>query len=195
LEDIAIMRALPNMTVIVPCDAEEARKATLAAAATTGPVYLRLAREKTPVFTTKDTPFTVGKAEIFFGSEKKPDVALVACGPLVYSALLAAVQLEKDGIVVRVINNHTVKPMDEETILQAAKDAGALVTIEEHQIAGGLGSAVAEVLAQKYPVPVEFVGVQDHFGESGEPAELLKKFGLDIPDIVAAAKTVIERKA
>lgn len=203
LEDIALMRVLPNMTVIYPCDAEEARKATLAAAALPGPVYLRLAREKTPVFTTKDTSFIVGKAEVFWNSKGSPstssgrsalDVAIIACGPLVHNALLAAVELEKKGVKVRVINNHTIKPMDKETILSAARAAGCVVTVEEHQVAGGMGSAVAEILAHSYPVPVECVGVQDHFGESGEPGELIIKFGLGVGDIIKAAKRAISRK-
>lgn len=210
LEDIAIMRALPNMTIIYPCDAEEARKATLAAVDVKGPVYLRLARPKTPVFTTAKTPFKVGRAEVFFdscfahslakarkgkkASQDRPDVAIIACGPLVYQALLAAAKLEKAKIKVRVINNHTIKPMDEKTIIKAARDAGAVVTVEEHQVMGGMGSAVAEILAKHYPVPMEFVGVQNKFGESGEANELLDKYGLGVEDIVRAAKRAINRK-
>src|SRR3989338_11700096 len=146
LEDIAIMRALPNMTVIYPCDAVEAKKATMSAVDVKGPVYLRLAREKTPVFTTIKTPFKVGRAEVFFdscsakASQDRPDVAIIACGPLVYNALLAAAKLEAAKIKVRVINNHTIKPMDEKTIIKAAKDSGAVVTVEEHQIMGGMVS-------------------------------------------------------
>ncbi|MBI1957309.1 MAG: transketolase family protein [Candidatus Niyogibacteria bacterium] len=194
IEDIAITRVIANMTVIVPCDAIEARKATAAAAEFAGPVYLRFAREKTPVFTTAETPFTIGQAEIFYEPDKKPDVAIVACGPLVHNALLAAAELEKEGTAVRVINNHTVKPLDEKTILKAAKDAGCLVTVEEHQINGGMGSAVAEVIARNHPVPIEFVGVANRFGESGEPQELIKHFGMAPEHIVAAARRAIQRK-
>ncbi|MCH8872303.1 hypothetical protein IH824_05955 [candidate division KSB1 bacterium] len=159
-----------------------------------GPVYLRVAREKTPVFTTPDKPFEVGKAEIFFDSDGKPDVAIIACGPLVHNAILAANELEKDGMKICVINNHTIKPIDEKTIIQAAKDAGALVTVEEHQINGGMGSAVAEVITRNFPVPIEFVGVQNRFGESGDPNELIKHFGMEPEHIVAAAKKAIKRK-
>ncbi|MFA7286420.1 MAG: transketolase C-terminal domain-containing protein [Patescibacteria group bacterium] len=194
LEDIAIMRALPNMTVLYPCDANEAQKATLAAAKTKHPVYLRLAREKTAVFTTKQTPFVIGKAEVFFESKGKPDVVLLASGPLVYETIMAAHALEKIGRSVRVINLHTIKPIDERTLIKAARDAGAIVTVEEHQIAGGMGSAVAEILAQHNPVPIEFVGIKNHFGESGTPEQLLKKFGLTEAGIVRAAKQAIARK-
>ncbi len=203
IEDIAITRVIPNMTVIVPCDAVEARKATMAAAGLSGPVYLRFAREKTAVFTTAETPFVVGKAEIFWepggspsfdSGRPQPDVAVVACGPLVHNALLAAHELEKEGIKVRVINNHTVKPMDEETIIKAAKDAGAVVTVEEHQINGGMGSAVAEVLTRNCPVPMEFVGVQNRFGESGAPDELIEAFGMGVSDIKDAIRRALQRK-
>lgn len=196
IEDIAITRPIANMTVVVPCDQHEARKATIIVADLEGPVYLRFAREKTPVFTTPDTPFEVGKAEVFFDPPAggKLDVALIACGPLVHNAILAAAELEKNGIKVRVINNHTVKPMDEKTIIQAAKDAGALVTVEEHQINGGMGSAVAEVITRNYPVPIEFIGVQNRFGESGSPNELIKHFGMAPEHIIKAAKKAIKRK-
>ncbi len=194
IEDIAIMRPIANMTVISPCDVHEARKATLAAADLPGPVYIRFAREKTPVFTTPQTPFQVGKAEIFWDSGKKPDVSVIAAGLLVHNAILAAAELEKEGINVRVINNHTIKPMDEKTIIQAAKDAGAVVTAEEHQVQGGMGSAVAEVLAKNYPVPMEFVGVQNRFGESGAPNELIEHFGMGVSHIKAAVKKVLKRK-
>jgi len=200
LEDIAIMRTIPNMTIFAPCDMHEGKKAALAALDVNGPVYIRYTREKTPVFTTLDTPFEIGKAKIFFDSSlsslaTKLDVAVIACGPLVHNAILAAAELEKDGIGVRVINNHTIKPIDEDTIIQAAKDAGAIVTVEEHQIAGGMGSAVAEVLAKNHPVPIEFVGVQNRFGESGEPNELIEHFGMGVKHIIDAAKKVIKRKA
>lgn len=196
IEDIAITRPIANMTVLVPCDMHEAEKATYAAANMQGPVYIRLAREKTPVFTTATTPFEIGKAQVFWNEPEgtKPDVALIACGSLVHNALLAAKQLEAEGIKVRLINNVSVKPMDEETIIVGAKDAGAVVTIEEHQVAGGMGSAVAEVLARNHPVPIEFIGVQNHFGQSGDPNELVEHFGMGVSHIVEAAKKVIARK-
>ena len=204
IEDIAIMRPIANMIVIAPSDVNEAEKATLAAADLPGPVYLRFAREKTPVFTTRETLFQVGRAEIFWeadlgvsppsGGESALDVAVIACGPLVHNAILAAAELEKEGVKVRVINNHTIKPMDEKTIIQAAKDAGAVVTVEEHQVRGGMGSAVAEVLARSCPVPIEFVGVQNRFGESGAPDELIEHFGMGVSHIKEAVKKVIKRK-
>jgi len=194
IEDIALMRVIPNMTVLVPCDSIEAEKATYQAGKINGPVYLRFAREKTPVFTTLDSPFQIGKAEIFWDCEDKPDVAIIGCGPVLHNAILAAADLEKEGIKVRVINNHTIKPMDVETIIKAAQDAGVVVTVEEHQIAGGMGSAVAEILAQNLPVPIEFVGVKDRFGESGEPNELIEIFGMGVSHIKEAAKKVISRK-
>ncbi|MFA6132056.1 MAG: transketolase family protein [Patescibacteria group bacterium] len=192
LEDIALTRVLPNMTVIVPCDALEARKATLAAATIKGPVYLRLTREPSPVFTKPLTPFKVGRAETFY---KGNDATIIAAGPILFEALKAAVNLkQKNGINVRVINCHTIKPLDTKTILAAAKQTGAIVTVEEHMVAGGLGSAVAELLAEHCPVPMEFVGVKDKFGESGKPEELLEKYGLKAKDIMAAAIKVIKRK-
>lgn len=196
IEDIAIMRPIANMTVLTPCDAEEGRKITVAAAKMCGPVYMRFAREKTPVFTTKDTPFEVGKAEIFWTEPKgkKADVLVVACGPLVHNALMAAGDLEKDGMGVRVINAASIKPMDEKTIVASAKDAGAVVTVEEHQITGGMGGAVAEVLARHCPVPIEFVGVQDRFGESGPPQTLIEEFGMGVVHIKKAIQKVIQRK-
>lgn len=194
IEDIAITRPIANMTVLAPCDAHEARKATAAAADFPGPVYIRFAREKTPVFTTTDTPFKIGRAEVFWRSASTLDVAIIACGPLVHNAILAASELEQEGIGVGVINNHTIKPMDEETIIQIAKDAGAVVTVEEHQVMGGMGSAVAEVLARNHPVPVEFIGVQGCFGESGLPNELIEKFGMGVSHIKEAVRTVLKRK-
>ncbi|OGF82163.1 transketolase [Candidatus Giovannonibacteria bacterium RIFCSPLOWO2_01_FULL_46_13] len=194
IEDIAITRVLPNMTVVVPCDAVEAKKATTASVGLKNVVYLRFAREKTPILTTDKTPFKVGRAEVFWDSKGKPDVAVISCGPLVHNALLAAVELEKKGVNVRVINNHTIKPMDESTILKAAKDAGCLVTVEEHQINGGMGSAVAEIITRNYPVPIEFVGVRNRFGESGEPNELIEHFGMSPKYIIEAAKKVLKRK-
>jgi len=194
IEDIALMRPIPNMAVINPCDANEAKKATIAAVGINGPVYLRFAREKTPVFTMPETNFEIGKAETFFDSGKKLDVSIIACGPLVHNAILAAADLEKEGLKVRVINNHTIKPMDEKTIIEAAKDAGAVVAVEEHQVQGGMGSAVAEVLAKNFPVPMEFVGVQNRFGESGTPEELIERFGMGVSHIKEAVKKVLKRK-
>ena len=192
-EDIAIMRAMPNMKVFVPCDAVEARKATLAAAQVYGPVYLRFQREKTPVMTTDETPFIPGKAEIFWQS-KKPEVLIIGCGGLLYNALLAARELEEDGIGSVVLNVHTIKPIDDKKITELTKKIGAVVTVEEHQVQGGLGGAVAEVLAKFAPTPIEFIGMQDSFGESGKPEELIKKFGMMPKDVAAAAKRAIRRK-
>lgn len=196
IEDMALTRPIANMTVLAPCDMWEAEKATYAAAQIKGPVYIRYAREKTPVFTTKDTPFEIGKAQVFWDPlvGGKPDVAIIACGPLAHNAILAASELEKEGISVIVVNNPSVKPIDEETIIQAAKDAGAIVTVEEHQVAGGMGSAVAEVLAKHHPVPVEFIGVQNRFGQSGTPNELIEHYGMGVSHIKEAAKKVISRK-
>jgi len=191
LEDIAIVRVLPNMTVLAPCDAVETKKATIAAGKMEGPVYLRFAREATPVFTTTDTPFRIGEAEAF---RKGKDATIIACGPIVYEALLAAEDLSKQGIDVRVINNHTIKPIDDEMIIKAAQETGAIVTGEDHQVTGGLGSAVAEVLSKNHPVPIEMIGVQDRFGESGAPEELMKEFGLISANIKEAVKKVLKRK-
>lgn len=193
LEDIGLMRMLPNMTVIVPSDAEEACKATVAAAKTSGPVYLRFGRAPTPLFTTLSTPFEIGKANVLWRSEN-PQAALVACGSLVHTALLAAQELEKEGIGSIVVDNHTVKPMDDETVVSVAKKCGAVVTLEEHQIAGGMGSAVAELLAREHPVPQEFIGVHDVFGQSGEPDELMRHYKMDVASVVEAAKKAVSRK-
>lgn len=194
LEDIATMRSMPNMIVIYPCDAIEAKKATAEAAKNGKPTYLRFAREGTPQFTTKDTPFEIGKALPLWES-KDPKVAIIATGPLVHEAMLAARELDSTGIESLVVNCHTVKPIDEETVIQAAMKARCVVTVEEHQVNGGLGGAVAEVLAKNYPAPQEFVAVQDRFGESGDPDKLLKEFELKAPDIIEAAKGAIKRKS
>lgn len=191
LEDIAITRVLPNMTVLAPCDQLYTYQATMAAAKYNGPVYLRFARNATPVFTTKKTPFALGKSTVMWNGK---DVAIAACGPLVYQALLAAKALEEKGISCRVIDVTSIKPLDEKTIVKAAKDCGAFVTVEEHQKHGGMGSAVMECLAWNAPVPVETVAVQDRFGESGEPDQLLKAFGLMSSDIMKAVKKVLKRK-
>lgn len=193
VEDIATMRVMANMKVIVPCDAEEAKKATVASAKIWGPVYLRFAREATPVITTAKTPFTPGKAEIFWES-KKPEAVIIACGTLVATALEAAAALERDGVGTIVLNNHTIKPLDEQKILELAKRTGAIVTAEEHQVAGGMGGAVAELLARTHPTPQEFIGMQNTYGESGKPDELLNAYGMGVGDIVAAVHRVIKRK-
>jgi len=193
LEDIALMRTMPNMIVVVPSDSIETRKAIVEAASNGKPTYIRFARDATPVITTDDSPFKIGQAE-FLWEDKDPQVALIACGPLVYEALKAARDLAKSNINSLVVNSHTVKPMDEAAIIKAAKLAGAIVTIEEAQVMGGMGSAVAEVLAKNFPVPIEFIGMQDSFGESGKPQQLLEKFNMTAADIVTGAKKVIRRK-
>jgi transketolase len=191
LEDIAIVRVLPNIVVEVPCDVHEARKTTLASADHKGPFYFRFGREKTPIITTAETPFEIGKVITLRDGD---DVSIVACGPLVYQSLLAAEQLATEGISARVINNHTIKPIDKLGLAKAAKETGAIVTVEEHQITGGLGGAVAEALGESYPVPIERVGMPDTFGESGNPAELYEKYGMSISKIKEAAKSVIKKK-
>lgn len=192
LEDLALMRPLPRFTVISPCDAEEGRKATLAAAKTGTPVYLRFGREKTPVMTTKDTPFTIGKANIFWRSDS-PRVSIIATGPLLYNALIAARDLEKEGIGSIIVDVHTLKPLDSETILTCAKETRAVVSVEEHQITGGLGGAIAELLSREFPTPMEFIGVHDEFGQSGEAKELIEHYRLGPSHIVAAVKKVLSR--
>lgn len=193
VEDIATMRVMANMKVFVPCDAVEAKKATLAAAKIWGPVYLRLGREKTPIMTTEATPYAPGKAEVFWES-RGSECLIIGCGSILYNALLAAKELEKEKIKVTVLNVHSVKPLDEKKIVALAKSSGAVVTVEEHQVLGGLGGAVAELLAEHAPTPMEFIGMQNVFGESGAPAELLEKYGMDAKAIVAAVKRVIKRK-
>ena len=198
LEDIALMRVLPNMIVVVPCDAIEAEKATLAAAFNSQPTYLRFGRDKSAVFTTSETPFEIGKAIVLrdpaSAGQVANDVAIVGCGMLLYNALVAAEELSREGIECMVINSHTVKPLDGKTIIEAAQKTGAVVSVEEHQIAGGLGSAIAELLAKNYPVPQEFIGLQDRFGESGTTEELIKACGLGVTHIKDAVKKVIARK-
>ncbi len=191
LEDIAISRVLPNMKVIVPCDAIETRKATIASAGIQGPVYTRFGRAAVPVITEDDTPFTVGKANLL---REGSDLTIIACGLMVYEALTACDILKKKGISARVINMHTIKPLDIAAVVNAAEETGAIVTVEEHQLFGGLGSAVSEVIVQNCPVPVEMVGMKDCFGESGEAEELLEKYHLKDRDIVEAARKVLKRK-
>jgi transketolase len=189
IEDLAITRVMPRMVVISPCDAIEARKATIAAAETDTPVYIRLAREKTPVMTTDDTPFELGKAYTVWKTET-PKVGIIATGALLHKALMAARELAGE-IEVEVLNLHTIKPIDEEAIINLAKRAGKIVTVEEHQVAGGMGSAVAEVLARKFPVPMKFIGVHDEFGQSGTPEELIEHYGMGTRAIVAAVKELV----
>lgn len=191
LEDIALMRVLPNMVVVVPGDALEAERATLALAADPRPGYLRLTREATPVLTTEKTPFEIGKAYVY---ERGSDVTIIATGVMTYRALLAAEILYKDGIEAEVIHVPTIKPLDGATILESVKKTGAVVTVEEAQIAGGLGGAIAELLAEHVPAPLRRIGVKDSFGESGTPEELLKKHGLLPHNIVLAAHEVTDRK-
>lgn len=190
LEDMAIMRAIPNMTVIAPADSIESRKATFAASEYNHPVYMRFGREKVPVVTTQKTPFKIGRAEVF---REGKDVTVIACGSLVYEALIAAESL-KGEFEVEVINNHTLKPIDAKTIISSARKTGAVVTAEEHQITGGLGGAVMEVLAENVPVPVERIGVRDCFGQSGQPDQLMDEYGLRSANISDAIKKVVRRK-
>lgn len=195
LEDIALMRVLPNMDVISPCDSIEAQKATFALAKSKRPAYLRLAREKTAIITTEETPFEIGKAQILW----KPDIGLaqvgiIATGSLVHRALLAAKELEAEGIKTKVMNLSSIKPLDSEAVIALARESNRIVTVEEHQVAGGMGSAVAEVLAQNYPVPVEFIGIQDKFGQSGNPDELVEHYGMGKDAIKEAVKKIINRK-
>lgn len=194
LEDIGIMRLLPNMIVLTPCDAIEAKKATLAIAKLRKPAYLRLAREKSPVITTEDTPFEIGKAQIFHETDGIAHVGVIACGALVHNAMRAAQKLEKEGIRVKVMNMGTIKPFDTEAVIALAKETKALVTVEEHQQAGGLGGAVAECLSENFPCALERVGVKDEFGQSGTPAELIEFFHLGTDGIMAAVKKVLNRK-
>lgn len=196
IEDIAITRVIPNIVVISPCDAIEAKKATIACAKTKFPTYLRLAREKTPIITTNETPFEIGKAQLLFApdKDKRAEIGIIATGALLYRALKVAYELEKEGKMVKVLNLSTVKPLDEDTVWKLAHEAGAIVTVEEHQIAGGMGSAVAECLARHYPVPIEFIGIKDEFGQSGTPDELLEHYGMGEKDIKTAVQKVLLRK-
>jgi transketolase len=185
------MRIMPNMTVIVPCDALEAKRATIEAAAIKGPVYIRLGRSGMPVITKESDAFKIGKANTI---REGRDISIVACGQMVYESMLACDELKKEGIDARLINIHTPKPIDKDCIIAAAKQTKAMVVVEEHTVAGGLGSAIAEVLAEDYPVPIKFVGIRDKFGLSGEPDELFEHFGLKSKYIVKAAKEAIGMK-
>lgn len=191
LEEITLMRMLPNMSIIVPCDAIEARKATIEAARVDGSIYIRLGRNPAHVITSEKDKFEIGKAVLL---REGKDVTIFACGHMVYEALCARDILEKEGISARVINLHTPKPIDRDIIIKAAKETGAIVTAEEHTIYGGFGSAICEVLAENYPVIVKMVGIKDSFGESGEPDELFRHFGITRDDIVKQAKEAIKAK-
>ncbi|MFT5170153.1 MAG: transketolase [Lysobacterales bacterium] len=191
LEDLALMRVLPNMKVVVPVDDFEARKASRQFAKDVGPMYMRTTRCNVPVITDENTPFEIGKANVL---REGKDATLIACGILVSEGLSAAKILVEEGIDLRVVNMHTIKPIDEDCIVRAVKETGAIVTAEEHQMAGGLGGAVAEVMGRLAPAPMEFVAMNDSFGQSGSPEELLKEYGLKDVDIVKAVKKVIKRK-
>lgn len=190
LEDIGLMKMLPGMTVIVPCDYAQTKAATIAIADYVGPVYLRFGRPSWPIFTA-DRPFEIGKAQFF---SEGTDVTIFACGHLVWNAIQAGAVLQEKGISVEVINIHTVKPLDEAAVINSLRKTKCAVTAEEHNIIGGMGDMIAQCAAKNFPVPIEMVGTKDTFGESGTPAQLLKKYGLDIPDIVAAAEKVMARK-
>ncbi len=192
LEDIALMRVIPNMVVISPCDAVEAEKATIAIAKTKEPTYLRLQRDNGPVITTKETPFEIGKAQILFKPEiGLASVGIIASGPIIYNALKAGKELEKEGIRVKIMNLSTIKPLDSTAILKLAKETKNIVTLEDHQVAGGVGSAVAECLAKNHPTKIKFLGVEDDFGQSGTKEELLKNYKLDTPYIVESIKKLL----
>ena len=191
LEDIGLMRLLPNMTVIVPCDFNQTKAATLAIADYEGPVYLRFGRPKWPNFTEENQHFEIGKAQVL---AEGSDITIFACGHLVWKAVEAAKILEEKGISVELINIHTIKPLDEEAIIKSISKTKCAVTAEEHNILGGLGDCIAHVAAKNCPIHIEYVGTKDTFGESGKPEELLKKYGLDTPDIVAAAEKSLARK-
>lgn len=191
LEEIALMRILPNMTVVVPCDALEAERATVEAAKIKGPVYLRFGRASIPVITREEEPFKIGKANIL---REGKDISIFACGQMVYEAMLACDELAKEGIKARLVNLHTPKPIDKEAIMKAAYETGAIVTVEEHTVLGGMGSAIAEVVSQTHPVPIKMVGIQDRFGVSGDPDKLFEYFGLTPKNIVIAAKEALKMK-
>lgn len=192
-EDIATTRCWPIIEVYVPCDAIEAEKATIASANTTKPVYIRYSRDKTPVITTKETPFEVGKMQDFWVTDN-PEVTIFATGYMTYYALKAAKELEEEGFSVLVVNVATVKPLDEKGIMRFTSYTNAAVTVEDHQVAGGMGSAIAEFLARNNPLPMEFIGLQNTFAESGKPEELLDKYGMGVAAIKEAAKKAASRK-
>jgi transketolase len=191
LEDIGLMKMLPGMTVIVPCDYNQTKAATIAIADYNGPVYLRFGRPVWPIFTNPEEPFVIGKAQHF---SRGNDVSIFACGHLVWKAIEAARILKEKGIDAEVINIHTIKPLDREAVIASIQKTGCAVTAEEHNVLGGLGDSIAQVSVKEFPIPIEMIGTQDTFGESGKPTELLKKYGLDTEFIVAAAEKAIARK-
>ena len=191
LEDVALMRVLPKMTVIVPADANEAKNAIKSVLQLSSPVYIRLSREKLPVVTKPDEKFEVGKAKVL---TKGKDCVIISCGVMVYESLVAYEMLQKEGIECSVVNIHTIKPIDEDTIIKTARDCGCIVTVEEHQVMGGMGSAVAEVLVKNYPVPMEIMGLEDKFGESGNANELLEKYSLKDKNIIEKVKKILKIK-
>jgi transketolase len=192
LEDIGLMKMLPHMTVIVPCDYNQTKAATIAIADHHGPVYLRFGRPSWPIFTNPDEPFVIGKAQRF---SEGTDLSIFACGHMVWNAIQAGAALQEKGLSVEVINIHTIKPLDEEAVLESIRKTRCAVTVEEHNIIGGLGDAISQVAARNFPIPIEYIGTYDTFGESGTPDQLLKKYHLDVPDIIAAAEKVISRKS
>lgn len=191
LEDIGLMKMLPGMTVIVPADYNQTKQATMAIADYEGPVYLRFGRPVWPIFTKPEDEFVIGKAQKLSDGA---DVSIFACGHMVWNAVQAGIALEEKGISVEVINIHTIKPLDEAAVLASIRKTKCAVTAEEHNVIGGLGDSIAQVAAKNFPVPIEYIGTKDTFGESGKPMELLKKYGLDVSDIVAAAEKVMARK-
>jgi transketolase len=191
LEDIGLMKMLPGMTVVVPCDYNQTKAATIAVAERHGPVYLRFGRPAWPIFTAADEHFEIGKAQHF---SRGGDITVFACGHMVWKAIEAGRILEEQGVSVELINIHTIKPLDEKAVLDSIRKTGCAVTAEEHNIIGGLGDSIAHAAARNHPVPIEMVGTKDTFGESGKPAELLKKYGLEAEDIVSAAKRALARK-
>ena len=191
LEDIGLMKMLPGMTVIVPCDYNQTKAATIAIADYEGPVYLRFGRPVWPIFTNPEEPFVIGKAQHF---SRGKDISIFACGHLVWKAIEAGKILKEKGIEAEIINIHTIKPLDAEAIVASIKKTGCAVTAEEHNVLGGLGDSIAQVAAKEFPIPIEMIGTQDTFGESGKPTELLKKYGLDTEFILAAAEKAIGRK-
>ncbi len=194
IEDIALMQVLPNMIVVSPCDSIEAKKATMAIAKINKPCYLRLCREKTPVITTEDTPFTIGRGEIFFEPKEKAVVGIISTGPIIYNALLVAEKMTEEKLPIKVLNLSTIKPLDTTAIINLAKETRAIVVVEEHQITGGLGSVVSQTLSKNFPVPIEFVGIDNKFGQSGTPSELLEHYGLGEKAIIKAVEKVLKRK-
>ena len=191
LEDVGMMKMLPNMTVIVPADFNQTKQATIAVAELEGPVYLRFGRPSVPIFVKEDAKFEIGKADVVVDGT---DVTIIACGHLVWKSIEAAQELEKQGISAEVINMHTIKPLDEKAVLSSVAKTGCVVTAEEHMYNGGLGESIARVLAINNPTPQEFVAVNDTFGESGTPDQLLTKYHIDTPDVIAAALKVLKRK-